>query len=214
MRHAAESAVAVRRWRGDVIGIAGHAIADQFGVDLGAARLGVLELFEHQRAGALSHHEAVAVLVIRTRGARRIVVEFGRQRPQRREAGERQPVDRRLGAARDHHVGVAKRDHAAGVADRMRAGRAGGDHRMIRPLQAELDRHKAGGQIDDAAGDEERGDAARPLLVHGDGSLGNAFDATDARADQHAGRRLFILGLRDASRHRRAPAGPRTCRRR
>ena len=43
----------------------------QLGVDLGAARLGVLVLLEHQHAGALAQHEAVAVLVPGTGGRRR-----------------------------------------------------------------------------------------------------------------------------------------------
>ena len=64
--------------RGDVVGIARQAVADQLGVDLGAARFGVLERFEHHDAGALAHHEAVAVLVIGARGALRLVVESGR----------------------------------------------------------------------------------------------------------------------------------------
>ena len=46
-----------------VVGISAHAEADQFGVDLGAARLGVLVLLEHHHAGTLAQHETVAVLV-------------------------------------------------------------------------------------------------------------------------------------------------------
>ena len=49
--------------RGHVEGIGAHAEADQLGVDLRAARLRVLVLLEHQHAGALAQHEAVAVLV-------------------------------------------------------------------------------------------------------------------------------------------------------
>ena len=60
--HAAEGAVAIFGRRGDVIGVAGQAVADDLGVDLGAARLGVFELFQHDDAGALAHDEAVAVL--------------------------------------------------------------------------------------------------------------------------------------------------------
>ena len=52
------------------MGVAGQAIADQFGVDLGAALLRVLVLLEDDDAGALGQHEAVAILVI---GARRLL---------------------------------------------------------------------------------------------------------------------------------------------
>ena len=86
MRHAAERAVAVRRRRGDVIGVAGKPIADELGIDLGAARLGVFEFFQHHDAGALAHDETVAVLVIGTRGALGLVVEIGRERAQRGKA--------------------------------------------------------------------------------------------------------------------------------
>jgi hypothetical protein len=63
-RHAAIGAVAVLRGRRDVKRIAGKPIADHLGIDVGAARLGVLELLQHDDAGALAHDEAVAVAVI------------------------------------------------------------------------------------------------------------------------------------------------------
>ena len=61
------------------------------------------------------------------------------------------PVDRRFGAARHHHVGIAERDQPRRVADRVRAGRAGGDDRVVRTLEAVRDRDIAGGEIDQAA---------------------------------------------------------------
>ena len=70
-RHAAVGAVAVLGRRGDVVGVARQAVADDLGIDLGAARLGVLVFLEHDDAGALAHDEAVAVLVVGARGARR-----------------------------------------------------------------------------------------------------------------------------------------------
>ena len=108
--HAAIGAVAVLGRGGDVIGVAGHAVADDLGIDLGAARLGVLELLEHDDAGALAHDEAVAVLVIGARGALGLVVEAGRERAAGGEAGDREAADRRFRAAGDHHVGIAERD--------------------------------------------------------------------------------------------------------
>jgi hypothetical protein len=64
--------------------IARQAIAQDFGVDLRAALLGVLVLFQHDDARALAHHEAVAVLVIRARRLGRRVVELGRHARGRR----------------------------------------------------------------------------------------------------------------------------------
>ena len=82
---------------------------------------------EHHGARAFAHDEAVAVPVPRPRRPLRRVVEGGGQRPRRRETGDAQAADRRLGAAGDHHVGVVERDQPGGVADRVRARGAGGD---------------------------------------------------------------------------------------
>ena len=63
--HASEGAVAVLGRRSDVIGVAGEAIADDFGIDLRAARFGVLEFFDNHDTCALAHDKTVAILVIR-----------------------------------------------------------------------------------------------------------------------------------------------------
>ena len=82
--------------RGDVIGVARQAIADDLGINLGAARLGVLIFLEHDDAGALAHHEAVAILVIGAAGLFRLVVEIGAERARLGEAGDTERADRRL----------------------------------------------------------------------------------------------------------------------
>src|SRR3546814_3263409 len=63
--HAAHRALARRCHH--VGAVRGGAIADQFGIDLGAARLGVLEFFHDQDAAAAGDDETVAVLVIGAR---------------------------------------------------------------------------------------------------------------------------------------------------
>src|ERR1700690_619163 len=78
----------------------------------------------------------------------------------------------------------------------MGAGRAGGNHGMVGALQTELDRHIAGGEIDDTAGNEERRNPARTLLVQNNGVGGDALDTADAGADQHPGRALVLVALR------------------
>ena len=161
--HGAKAAVAVVGGRGDVEGVAGEAVADHLGVDLRAARLGVLQLLEHQGAGALAHDEAVAVLVIGARAPGRVVVEVGRHGAAGDEAGDADLADRRLRAAGDHDVGVAVLDEAHGVAHRVGARGAGGDHRVIRALEAVADRDLTRGQIDQGRGDEERADAGGDL---------------------------------------------------
>jgi hypothetical protein len=48
-------------------------------------------------------------------------------------------------------------------------------------------------QIDQASRDEERADAARPLLLEQDRGIGNARQAADAGADHDTGALLFLL---------------------
>ena len=117
--HAALGAVAILGRRRDVIGVAREAVADDLAIDLRAAGERMLALLEDDDAGALADDEAVAVAVIGSRRLGRTVVEVGRERPAGGEARDRQPVDRRLGAAGDHDVGVAERDQPGRIADGM-----------------------------------------------------------------------------------------------
>ena len=55
------------------------------------------QAFQHQRAGALRHHETVAILAERARGGLRRVVAGG-QRRQQREADQALGIDRGVGA--------------------------------------------------------------------------------------------------------------------
>ena len=57
----------------------GLSVAEHLGVDGGAALFGVLQLLEHQHAGALRHDEAVALHVERPRRARGPIVESARE---------------------------------------------------------------------------------------------------------------------------------------
>ena len=63
--HAGDGARAAGGRGGDVVGVGRGGGAEHLGEDRGAAGLGGLPLLEHQHAGALGHHEAVAVLVER-----------------------------------------------------------------------------------------------------------------------------------------------------
>jgi len=76
--HRAKGAVAVLGGRGQMVRVARHAVADDFGVDLGIALFGVLVFLKYDNPGAFAHYKAVAILIPRSRGPRRIVVEVGR----------------------------------------------------------------------------------------------------------------------------------------
>ncbi len=92
--------------RGDVIGVARQAVADHLGIDLRAARLGVLIFLEHHHARALAHDEAVAVLVVGAAGLLGPVVKAHVERPRLGEAGHADRADGRFRAAREHDVGI------------------------------------------------------------------------------------------------------------
>src|SRR5205823_10275596 len=92
--------------------------------------------------------------------------------------------------------------------DCVRAGGAGSDDRMVRPLEPELDRHVTGGKIDQTPGNEERRNPPRAFFLQHDRGLGDAFDAADARADEDAGRDpVVVLGRPPARVFDRLPSG-------
>ena len=95
---------------GDVVGVGGDAGAEHLGVDPGAAGLGVLLGLEHQHAGALAEHEAVAGGVPGPGDRGRVAAGVLGQRHHVGERRHRQRVDRRLGAAGDDDVGAAEPD--------------------------------------------------------------------------------------------------------
>src|SRR6185437_9052666 len=84
----------------------------------------------------------------------------------------------------------------ATIADRMRTGRACRDDGVIGSLERMRDRHITGSEIDDAAGNEKRRHPARTAVTQQNRGLGNAFDAADAGADQHAALDLILVAAR------------------
>ena len=120
---------------GEMGGVAGHAVADHLGVDVGAAVQGVLQLLQHQHPAALAHDEAVASGVERPAGLLGLVVAGG-ERPQGGEGRHAHLVHGRLRAAGEHGRGVAPPDDVEGVAQGVGPGRAGGAGGVDRALAA------------------------------------------------------------------------------
>ena len=191
--HAARCAAAVLERCRDVVRVRAHAEADDFRIDLRAARLGVFVLFEHHHARALAQHEAVAVAVPRARGRGRIVIAR-RQRACRGETAQAQRRHGRFRTAGDHHVGVAVLDQAGCLADAMQAGRAGGHDGQVRAAQAELDRQVARDHVDDRRRDEERRDAARAAAVVLRLRVFDHRQAADAGTHEHADTIAIVVG--------------------
>ena len=111
--HARRDTRAVRARVGHVVRVAVDGAAHVLGNDGRAARHGVLKALHDEHASALAHDEAVAVLVPRPGRLLRLFVARG-ERAAGDEAAEANGDDGRLGAAADHHVGVAVADVRGG----------------------------------------------------------------------------------------------------
>ena len=154
--HGVDGAAAFRMGRGQVVGVAGGAVAGQLGVDARAALPGVLQLFHHQHAGTLADHEAVAAAVERPAGLLGGVVVARADRLQGAEAGHRQRGDRRLGAAAQDHVGGAVLDPAVCLADGVVGGGAGGHHGIGGAARVDADGDVAGCDVADHLRHQQR----------------------------------------------------------
>ena len=170
-----------------------HADRGELGVDPGTAGLGVLVLLEHHDGGALAHDEAVAAGVVGPRGGGDVVVAGG-QGLHLREAGERQRVDRGLGATGDDDVGATRADHVVARAHRLRAGGAGRDGGVGAGARAELERDVAGRGVRHEHRDGEREDPAHALLLEDVPLVEQGPHAADAGADRDAEAQRVELG--------------------
>ena len=93
------------------------------------------ETFQHQRPGALGHHEPLAVLAERARRRRRRIVARG-QRRQQGEPDQALGIDRRIGADHQRGVRLTSADRLHPKLDRRSArgaGRRGRHRRALRP---------------------------------------------------------------------------------
>jgi len=147
----------------------------------------VVERLEDEDAGAIGHHEAVS---IRVEGSRRLlgrVVALRGEGTHGGEGGDRDLTDPRLGAPGDHHVGVAAADDVERVADGVVAAAAGAHRRVVRPARIGVDRHEPGAHVRDERGHQERTNPLNAQVVRLDHVPDHGVDATDPRADDHAG---------------------------
>ena len=99
---------------GDVVGVAGGAVAGDLTQDLSAASAGVLQFLQHQNGGTLAHDEAAALRVKGDGGPGR--VRGSGQGAHGGEAANGQGGDRGLRAASHHDLGISVPDVAEGVA--------------------------------------------------------------------------------------------------
>jgi hypothetical protein len=134
------------------------------------------------------------------------VVVAARQCPRCRETGKADPVDRRLRPAAHGNIRFAGADQSRRIANRLNPGGARSHRRAQRALQAVLNRHVAGCEIDQKRRDGERRQTPRTTAIGCANSVGNRAETTDTRPDDRRGTLLVFESPTDASRPAPAPA--------
>ena len=100
-----------------------------------------------------------------------------------------------LGGASDDGGHVAALDRLSRLAQGVRAGGAGGDDSEVVPHGARLDGDHPRGAVNEAVGDEGRGNGARPLLLPAHLVLNEEPLPASARAEDDAD--LFAVRVGD-----------------
>ena len=186
-------AVAARVGSGDVVRVAGGAVAREFAVGFRAARLRVLLGFEDQHCRALAYHEPVAIGGEGTARLLGRIVEVRRKSLHLHEAADAELDDDGLGAARDNDVGPSRPYHVEGEAERVGRARAGRRDNLRRAFRAEGDRDVAGRLVRYQFGYRERRETVRAALEKRLERLSRDFYPSDAAAEKrpdaiHVGR--------------------------
>ena len=162
------------------------AVADDFGVDRGAARRGRGEILNDEGARTFTQDEAGAIHVVRSAGRRwPFAVARTGEAAHVHEADVCHFKEWVLGGAGNDRSHVAALDRLGRLAQGVRAGGAGGDDRKVVPHGARLDGDHARGAVDETVGDEGRRNGARPLLLPGHLVLDEEPLSASARAEDH-----------------------------
>ena len=117
----------------EVVGVAVGAVAHDFGIDVCAAGLGVLQLFQHQHTAALTHHKAAAPCVEGQAG--RIRVRSSGEGLHAGKAADAQRADAALGTAADHDRLIAVADAVERIAHSVGAACTGRHRAGTHPLR-------------------------------------------------------------------------------
>ena len=189
--HGAGAALPVGGGGGDVVGVAGGAVAHHLGIDLGAPGHGVPVLLQHQHGRALTHDEAAALGVKGDGGPAGVIPHV--EGPHGGEAADGQRGDGGLGAAAEHHLGVAVPDVAEGVAHRVGAAGTGGYRAGAHALKARHDGNEAGAHVGDGGGDIEGGGPVKALLRAAQLLALGHLDAAHAAGDDDAAAGEILL---------------------
>src|SRR5882724_5900591 len=146
--HYAKRPVAIFHWLRDVIGVAGHSVANNLRQNRGVAPRCVLQRLQNQNSRAFSHDETITVRVKGTARRSGIIIAR-RERLHRGESAHAHRCNRGLSAAADHHIRRAALDNFERIANRMRRSRTSRRRRRIRPLRSITNRNMSRRQIHD-----------------------------------------------------------------
>ncbi|MFO0929086.1 MAG: hypothetical protein U0736_19035 [Gemmataceae bacterium] len=105
----------------------------------------MLEVFQHDHAGAFAEDEPVAVEVERLRRLRGVVAR--RQGGEQVEAGNAERVNHAVRPAGEHDLGLALANHVDRLANRLAGGRTRRQAVGVRPFQAEVSGQVGGGGV-------------------------------------------------------------------
>ena len=177
-----------------MVGIGAHADTGNAGEDVRATLLCVREAFEHEDAGALAHHETVAVLVERAGGGGGVVVALA-QGMHVGKAGEGERADRFVGTAGQHDVGAAETDGVVGGGDGVVRRRTGRNHGKAGAHPAGTVGNFACRHVGNRHRDKERGHTVRAAVRKRHCVFGVDVHTADTGTDNHA-RAGRIFGFR------------------
>ena len=156
----------------DVVGVIGVAVAHDLGINVRTARLRMFHALQHEHAGALAHHKAVAVCIERAASRRR--VRISGECTAGRKACNGIGDNGRLGSAREDRVGIAMLDGAERLTHGMGRGRASSHDGQGWAFRLVTDRNVARSHIGNHHRDHVRGRAAGP-------TIGDRVDVVDER---------------------------------
>ena len=168
---------------GNVVGVAGGAIAAQFAVNLRPPGLGVLVLLQHQGCSPFADDEAAPTGVKRQGGGIGIL-----RHGQGLHVDEARNAHRNNGCFRtagNHRIGVAVTDYPQGLTDGIGAGGTGGHRRQGRTLAVVADGNHARRHIGDHHGYAQGGHPVRSPALQLADLRGHGVQATDAGAKVH-----------------------------
>ena len=134
-------------------------VADDLGINLGAAFLGMFIVFKNQNTGSFAQHKAVAVFIERTGCRCRIVVSAG-QSMHIVKAANAQRTNRTFSTAGNHDISVSSANHPSCFTDAVQTGRAGCGISQGRSLQIAHDGELSRDHVGNRAGNQERRDAS------------------------------------------------------